>query len=202
MMHSGLLGALITFSDTLIYPAYATTAADWSLTAMEDQQLGGLIMWVPAGLVYVVAALALVAGWMRMSDRRLSEWINGEVVSRATLVMVAVIALSGCSDRREREAATMTGGDPRIGRDIIARVGCGACHTIPGVAGANGLVGPPLTGIASRSYIGGVMPNTPENMMKWVLDPQAHSPKTAMPKLGLSDQEARDIAAYLYTLTK
>lgn len=68
MMHTGLLGALLTFAGTSLYPGYADNAASWSLTPLEDQQLGGLIMWVPAGLVYIVAALALVAGWMRMAD--------------------------------------------------------------------------------------------------------------------------------------
>jgi putative membrane protein len=69
-VHSGILGALITFTGTVIYPAYSKTTASWGLTALEDQQLGGLIMWVPAGLVYIVAGLALCAGWMRESERR------------------------------------------------------------------------------------------------------------------------------------
>lgn len=69
-VHSGLLGALITFTGTVLYPAYNKTTASWGLTALEDQQLGGLIMWVPAGLVYIVAGLALCAGWMRESERR------------------------------------------------------------------------------------------------------------------------------------
>jgi len=68
MMHTGLLGALLTFAGAPLYPAYADGASSWSLTPLEDQQLGGLIMWVPAGLVYIVAALALVAGWMRMAE--------------------------------------------------------------------------------------------------------------------------------------
>jgi putative membrane protein len=69
-VHSGVLGALITFARTVWYPAYTQTTASWGLTALEDQQLGGLIMWVPAGLVYIVAGLALCAGWMRESERR------------------------------------------------------------------------------------------------------------------------------------
>jgi putative membrane protein len=69
-MHSGLLGVLITFAATPLYPAYLLTTQSWGLTPLEDQQLGGLIMWVPAGFVYVVAALALFAGWLRESDRR------------------------------------------------------------------------------------------------------------------------------------
>ncbi len=69
-VHSGVLGALITFARTVWYPTYNETTASWGLTALEDQQLGGLIMWVPAGLVYIVAGLALCAGWMRESERR------------------------------------------------------------------------------------------------------------------------------------
>ena len=68
-VHSGVLGAFITFTGRVLYPAYAETTASWGLTPLEDQQLGGLIMWVPAGLVYVVAGLALLAGWMRESER-------------------------------------------------------------------------------------------------------------------------------------
>lgn len=69
MLHSGALGALIALADGIIYPAYSRSGDAWGLSAMEDQQLGGLIMWVPAGLVYVVAALALVAGWMRAAEK-------------------------------------------------------------------------------------------------------------------------------------
>lgn len=68
MLHSGLLGALITFAGTTWYPAYNHLTASWGLTPLEDQQLGGLIMWIPAGLVYIVAGLALFAGWLRESD--------------------------------------------------------------------------------------------------------------------------------------
>lgn len=72
-LHSGLLGALLTFAGTVWYPDYARTAPQWGLTPLEDQQLGGLIMWIPACLVYVVAGLALFAGWLRESDRRLTR---------------------------------------------------------------------------------------------------------------------------------
>jgi putative membrane protein len=69
-IHSGVLGALITFASSPWYPAYSETTASWGLTTLEDQQLGGLIMWIPAGLVYIIAGLALFAGWMRESERR------------------------------------------------------------------------------------------------------------------------------------
>lgn len=78
--------------------------------------------------------------------------------------------------------------------------GCASCHVIPGVAGARGMVGPSLEGIASRVYLGGQLPNTPENMMLWVREPQKVSPGTAMPDLGVTEEDGRDMVAYLYTL--
>jgi putative membrane protein len=72
-LHSGLLGALLTFTRTLWYPIYTNTTQPWGLTPLEDQQLGGLIMWIPAGLVYIIAALALFAGWLRESEKRSAD---------------------------------------------------------------------------------------------------------------------------------
>lgn len=72
-LHSGLLGALITFAASAWYPAYTGLTASWGLTPLEDQQLGGLIMWIPAGLVYVFAGLALFVGWMRESEARVRQ---------------------------------------------------------------------------------------------------------------------------------
>ena len=69
-VHSGLLGAFLTFSNTVWYPGYDGLTRSWGLTPLEDQQLGGLIMWIPAGLVYVIAGLALLAGWLRESEKR------------------------------------------------------------------------------------------------------------------------------------
>ena len=72
-IHSGILGALITFAGSIWYPSYMGLTASWGLTPLEDQQLGGLIMWIPAGLVYVIAGLALFVGWMRESERRIQK---------------------------------------------------------------------------------------------------------------------------------
>jgi len=79
-VHSGVLGALITFAGSLVYPSYGATTQGWGLTPLEDQQLGGLIMWVPAGAVYIVAGLAMCAGWMRESERRVLRRERMEVV--------------------------------------------------------------------------------------------------------------------------
>ena len=118
------------------------------------------------------------------------------------MLALAVIFASACRDSRyhDEAIARMVGGNPDRGPTLIRSYGCGTCHTIAGVPGANGLVGPPLAGIAQRSYIAGVLPNAPENMVRWIENPKAVDSLTAMPVLGVSPADARDIAAYLYTL--
>jgi cytochrome c len=119
---------------------------------------------------------------------------------RLTCVALLSTAAACTQDRRNEEARNLASGDPRHGAELIRRYGCGSCHTIPGIPGAKTGVAPPLVGIAGRAYIAGVLPNTPENMVDWIHNPPAVDPKTAMPYLGVSKGEARDIAAYLYTL--
>jgi cytochrome c len=97
-------------------------------------------------------------------------------------------------------AARLTGGDPERGRALMRRYGCAGCHDIPGVAGASGRVGPPLRQMAGRVFIAGVVENTPDNLRRWIEDPRALDPRTAMPRTGATGQDVRDIAAYLYTL--
>jgi len=111
------------------------------------------------------------------------------------------IALSACSRRGAIEAGQQpTGGDVRIGEHLIYAYGCGSCHVVPGVAEANGTVGPTLQGFGSRYYIAGLLVNTPQNLFRWVSKPQEVDPGNAMPDLGVTERQARDIAAYLYTL--
>jgi cytochrome c2 len=98
------------------------------------------------------------------------------------------------------EAARFTSGDPTRGREHIARYGCNACHVIPGFPGTNSHVGPPLDQFALRSYVAGVAENTPDELEHFIRDPRAIAPKSAMPKLGVSEGDARDLAAFLYTL--
>jgi cytochrome c2 len=120
-----------------------------------------------------------------------------------SLSLVLLVALAGCGDvggAEAREASRLTGGDPARGRVLMRTYGCQSCHTIPGVVGADGQVGPPLAGIAGRSYIGGVLVNAPDNMIRWILDPKSVDPLTAMPNVGVTRSDARHIAAYLYTL--
>jgi cytochrome c len=113
---------------------------------------------------------------------------------------IAAVGLLGPARREPPPELVVAGGDPERGRQIIRRSGCTACHVIPGIAGAQGLVGPPLDHFASRAYVGGVVPNRPQNLVAWILNPSAIDPMTAMPATGVSEPQARDVAAYLYTL--
>jgi cytochrome c len=121
-------------------------------------------------------------------------------MTRALVVSCLAIAMAACQRAEESTANAMTGGNARAGRDAIRMTGCGACHVIPGVAGAVGLVGPSLEGMALRIYVAGHLPNTPQNLMTWIRQPRHVDPKTAMPAVAASEEQVRDIAAYLYTL--
>ena len=116
------------------------------------------------------------------------------------LLLTASLFAGACDNEAPERAARLTGGQPDRGRDLLRTYGCQSCHTIPGVTGANGLVGPPLTRIASRVYVAGHLPNTPENLMRWIRHPRQVSADTAMPDTGVTEKDARHIAAYLYTL--
>jgi cytochrome c len=113
-------------------------------------------------------------------------------------LLLLMLVAAGCSD--ERPLLSVPGGDPARGKAAIERFGCVACHAIPGVPGHGSNVGPPLNQMAKRGYIGGVLPNLPSEMVLWLRNPPAVDPRTAMPNLGISEADARDIAAYLYTL--
>ena len=119
------------------------------------------------------------------------------------MVLIALlVGIAGCNGRDavREDAVTLTGGDPDRGISAIGRYGCGSCHDIPGIRSARGTVGPPLTGIAVRTYLAGRLSNTPANMMRWIQQPQHVDRGTAMPEMGVTEVDARDITAFLYTL--
>jgi cytochrome c len=120
-------------------------------------------------------------------------------VKGALLALLLVITACHRADD-DRTARELTGGIPSRGREAIARYGCGACHAIPGVGGATGLVGPPLANIGERMILAGQLPNTPNNMIRWIRQPQQVESGTSMPNLHVGEHDARDMAAYLYTL--
>ena len=90
--------------------------------------------------------------------------------------------------------------DPKRGKEALEQYACISCHEIPGLVGPEARLGPPLEGMGSRLMLGGVLPNTPENMARWLMAPSAYAHVTAMPSMGLTHRDARDMAAYLATL--
>ena len=96
------------------------------------------------------------------------------------------------------QAEAITLGDVARGETAMARYGCAACHAIPGISGANGQVGPDLAEVSQRRTIAGSLANEPETMVRWLMHPQALIPGTGMPEQGVTERDARDIAAYLY----
>ncbi len=122
-------------------------------------------------------------------------------ISMLVLLTGLFISYDNLSDSRVRAAyITTSGGNARTGRETIRKYGCYACHTIDGVPGAHGLVGPPLDGIGNREFIAGELPNTPANLMRWIQHPRQVEPHTVMPEMGVTEQDSRDIVGYLYTL--
>jgi cytochrome c2 len=113
-------------------------------------------------------------------------------------LLLTLLALAACS-KQPPTVEPLTGGNPRVGQQLVARYGCAACHEIKGIAHADSKVGPSLKEIRDSGYVGGVLPNSADNLVKWIMHPRAYSPKTAMPELGVSEAEARDMAAYLYS---
>lgn len=121
---------------------------------------------------------------------------------RAGSGILALVLLLAACDRETDDISRrqLVDANASRGRQIVRSYGCTACHSIPGVAGPDARVGPPLGGIASRMFIAGVLPNQPANMIRWIRNPQGVDSLTAMPDLGVSERDARDIAGYLYTL--
>jgi cytochrome c1 len=123
------------------------------------------------------------------------------ILALTALAAGAMMALTACTGGKTTSRYTIeTGGDAARGAQLIDQFRCGACHVIPGIHDARGMVGPPLLYFSERTFIGGEVPNTPDNLVQWIRSPQSIEAGTAMPTLGLSDQQARDVAAYLYTL--
>jgi cytochrome c2 len=123
----------------------------------------------------------------------------GALLTAGLAGLGALLAVGGCDDTGVDARFTAIG-DPERGAFYIGQSGCGSCHIIPGIAGARGLVGPPLDHMGQRVFIAGLLRNTPANMVTWLRDPQEIVPGNAMPDIGLSEEQARDITAYLYSL--
>jgi cytochrome c2 len=117
----------------------------------------------------------------------------------AAFAALLLAPLSGCERPGPDAPRSVAGGDAARGVQLMRYYGCATCHTIPGVPSAKGRIGPSLEGVRDRAFIGGVLSNTSENLVRWIHSPREHSPRTAMPDTGISEAEARHVAAYLYS---
>lgn len=116
------------------------------------------------------------------------------------VALVIAIAIMAFYRTPVQSSVVVPGGDAGRGQVYLQAWGCGSCHTITGVAGADGKVGPNLNEVGLHSFVAGHLQNTPDNMIQWIMHPQQVSPGTGMPDTGVPDNVARDMAAYLYSL--
>jgi len=195
---TGFPGALMVLAPRALYPIQALRSAGWGRTGLDDQQIAGSIMWVVGGFVYLVAGSVLFVQWFNAADEpgRARAYRIAAVLPPLLLLP---LLLAGCDEqpRQRTRGLLAVQGDAKNGVQVVRDIGCGNCHIIPGISGADGVVGPSLAGIGRRVYLAGVLRNTPQNMILWLRTPQAVIHGNAMPDSGLSEGDARDIAAYL-----
>jgi cytochrome c oxidase assembly factor CtaG/cytochrome c2 len=196
---SGLPGALMILATQPLYPVHADRVAAWHMTLLQDQQLAGVIMWIPGGLAYAAATCFAFVKWLSGSERAVVARHGHRALISSALLVLLLPLVSGCKDHG-RQAIVQQVGNPAHGAKLIRQFGCGACHVVPGIENADGDVGPPLVQVGRRIYIAGMLRNTPPNMVRWVQNPQAVVPGNVMPDMGIDLPDAKDIAAYLYTL--
>jgi cytochrome c oxidase assembly factor CtaG/cytochrome c2 len=195
---SGLPGALMIFAPRPLYDL-GDAAARWNLTPLQDQQLAGLLMWIPMDAFYFAVCGWLFLRWLMDGERRTLSQFSSIGRSASTLVVLAFV-LAGCGQQADSDTAENQLGDVKHGAILLDHYGCGSCHAIPGIADAQGDVGPPLTRISRRVYIAGLLRNSPDNMEQWLMHPQRIAPGNAMPDMQMPESDARDITAFLMTL--
>lgn len=191
---TGMPAALLILAQRPLYGTDAAVTASWGLSPLQDQQLAGLLMWIPMELAFLGVAAWLFATWIgaRVPPRPPREphvARAGPILSAAAAVFLAGV-----------QFAPAAAADASAAAALIDHYGCGNCHLIPGIQGADGNVGPPLIGIGSRAYIAGVLPNTTDNLIHWIQAPQSVVPGNVMPDMGIDKADAAEIAAYLQTL--
>lgn len=153
-------------------------------------------------------AATAVRGFALEASPQRPKVLRREPAGLRSLTPIAVLLAIGFAGymgwhetRRERQrdafAAAVVSGDPSHAPELMRRYGCAGCHQIGRVAGPGGRIGPPLSNMGERVYIAGMLANTPENLVRWIVDPKGVNPQTAMPVTGISEREARDVAAYL-----
>ncbi|HYD80300.1 MAG TPA: c-type cytochrome [Paucimonas sp.] len=180
------------------------TAREWHAAEIYWVVRSGIKMSGMPGWEYRLSdkeiwdVVAFVKRLPDFSPREYAQW--NAAVGAAAAAPAAIAAGEKHSGASTTTTAMAAQGDAIAGKRAIGQYLCATCHRIPGIVGADKHVGPPLDGIATRHYIAGVLPNTPENMVHWLRHPRQIDPLSAMPDLGVTEQDARDIAAYLRTL--
>lgn len=181
-------------------PPLVQTAENWSTAEIYWIVRNGLKMaGMPAfgfgeapGDLWAIVAFVQRMRWLSPDEyRRMAAAVNGRIPA----------GRNEWQKKVERDRARLRAdGDAGRGAALIEALGCGTCHVVPGIDGARGKVGPPLTRFARRQYIAGALVNTPGNLVRWITDPQGIEPGTAMPDLSVTEAQALDIVAFLYTL--
>jgi mono/diheme cytochrome c family protein len=153
----------------------------------------------PAELFWVVKHGIKMTGMPAWEFRLPDEdiWALAAFLKQLPLLSPAAYKALAAPAPLPRVAAPQGDPDPQRGRRALEQYGCVGCHEIPGLVGPEARLGPPLEGIASRTMLGGVLPNSRENMVLWLRAPQAFTPHSAMPILGVTERDARDMAAFL-----
>jgi len=131
------------------------------------------------------------------NDARHREVADGRALASKLVVLLLIAFASGCNDPALHPHAE---GDADRGKLLLQQYGCVACHRIPGVRDATGVIGPPLDRLGRRVYIAGTLVNSPSELANWIREPQRLKPGTGMPNTHVSEPDARDIVAYLYRL--
>ena len=197
---TGLPGALMVLAPRVLYPIQALRSTEWGVTGLEDQQIAGSIMWVIGGFIYLGAACWLFFRWLETAGKPVP--LRAARVAAVAPLLLLPLLLAGCNEQKQEQLGSLEPlhGNAGHGVQVIRDIGCGNCHSIPGISGADGVVGPSLTGIGQRVFLAGVLRNTPANMILWLRTPQAVVPGNAMPDTDLSETDARDVATYLASL--
>lgn len=172
--------------------AALAAAAGFVGERLAGDRLAGLVGWRP-GPEGPGAAPA--------QDEPHPRWAVVGILGLAVIGGAGLLGWKGWEQTRQTQAVAiaLTRGDPSRAPDLIRRYGCGGCHTIPGISGADGKVAQRLDRLRQQVYVGGVARNGGETLVRWIVDPQSLSPRSAMPATGISEAEARDVAAWLYS---
>ena len=187
-------------------PGVAQSDIGKSMQPVPGPLVDALQRWRPREIYWItrhgIKMSGMPAWQFRLDDEALWD-VVAFVATLPTLSPQAYTQMTqgaGAAPQRSHAAAPLRAGDVERGKLALGQYACHACHTIPGITSALPNVGPPLQGLASRSLIAGKLVNTPDNLVLWIRDPKAVKPLTAMPDMGVSELDARDMAAYLATL--